>query len=103
MKQLKHGKLLAAPETTQTGKKKTINFKLISIWLEQTQKKLASQSYAEVFKIFYVWITNKEVLNVPQILPSDLVLVEKSNVQEYFGPSIALLSNLAKINDEVKK
>ena len=95
VKQLMKGKLVYG-EPNMEG---TIPWYFVSAWLEKTKNAMKCSEFDKAFKIIYVWVTNKDISSLPQMMPEDFVLVYQKNVQEYFGPSVSLMANLIELEE----
>ncbi len=47
-----------------------------------------------------LFITNKTVTHIPQILPNNLLIVHSENIESYYGPFVAKFAELTKFKDE---
>jgi len=92
---LRHGKLVKGTQNAEN----TISWYSVSTWIEKAKKATRQREYDKSFKIIYVWVTNKDISDLPQVVPEEVVLVYRKNIQDYFGPSISSVSTVFDLED----
>ncbi len=91
VKQMKH---FEKPDQKIT----TVPFKQVQKWYKQLSK--CFENIAEEYKIIYLFITNKQITNLPKSMPDNLMLVDASVISTYYGPFVAQFGKLMAYSDD---